>query len=200
MLHVCTWTATLKFMADITNELLDAIGRVVDTYGWAGATGERIADAAGINRTTLYRKGLTRERLIDHAITAVADTTHSAMMKSVVASGTAADRLAHMLKAVFDIADRNLGLLAGLFDGPTAVLHLSGDSPTAHFEYVEPIERLLRDGHHDGTLESIDPQRDAELIFNMALWTYVHLRRTHLQASAEIRESVTRAVIGFVTT
>ena len=171
-------------------------GRVVDAYGWSGATAERIADAVGINRTTLYRKGLTRERLLDAAITSAANAFRVALVEPLAMSGSAHERMVALLETVYDIADANLGLLAGLFDGPTAVFHLDGAAPTTRFEYVQPVERLLRDGNADGTLTSEDPGADAELIFNVATWTYVHLRRTHLQSRKKTGPAVTRVALG----
>ena len=185
-------------MDAVSDELVEAIGRVVDTYGWAGATAERIADAAGINRTTLYRKGLTKERLLDAAITVAAESFLAEMMEPMLQNGTARERLEAVLEAVCRTMEQNLGLLAGLFDGPTTVFHLDGALPTTRFEYVQPLERLLRDGAVDGTLVSSDPEGDAELMFNALVWTYVHLRRTHLQQAKTVTPAVIRLALGFV--
>ena len=64
------------------------------------------------------------------------------------------------------------------------------------FEYTDPFERLLTDGNIDGTLASGDPRVDAELIFNTAGWTYVHLRRSHEWDPGTARPAVTRITLG----
>ena len=50
--------------AAVAPELIDAVEQVLTAYGWNGTTAELIAEAAGINRVTLYRRGLTKERLL----------------------------------------------------------------------------------------------------------------------------------------
>jgi len=182
------------------DQLLAAVDTVVDKNGWAGTTAELVARAAGVNRTTLYRNGFTRERLLAEATAASSSEFASAALAPLAASGSAIERMHLLLEAMYDISDRHLGLLAGLYDGPTAIFHLGLDSddPTAltRFEYVDPFQRLLTDGNADGTLASNDPQEDAELIFNTAGWTYIHLRRSHGWTADRARPKVTRITLG----
>ena len=45
---------------------------------------------------------------------------------------------------------------------------------------TEPVERLLRDGAADGSLQAVDdPAETATVLFNLVGWTYRHLRRGH---------------------
>jgi AcrR family transcriptional regulator len=188
-------------VANVANDkILDAVNIVVEQRGLAGTTAELVAAAAGVNRTTLYRKGYTRERLLAEAAAASARDFEAATLAPLTAAGTARDRMVLLLEALYDLADRHLGLLAGLFDGPSAIFHLGMDSedPTVltRFEYTDPFERLLIDGNTDGTLTSHDPRVDAELIFNTAGWTYVHFRRSHDWAPGIARPAVTRITLG----
>ncbi len=187
---------------DMDAELTRAVERVLDDHGWSGATAERIAEALGVNRVTLYRRGLTRERLITAAALAAAGEFKAAALPCLTAPGSAHDRLRLLLEALYDLADAHLSLLAGLFDGPTALFHMGIDSEDTELitqlEYTDPFERLLRDGAVDGTLNSTSPRDDAELIFNAAGWTYVHLRRSHRWTSERARREVTRVVLAFV--
>lgn len=182
--------------AAITPDLLDAVEQVVEKHGWAGTTAELIAEAAGINRTTLYRRGLTKEQLLAEAATAAAAEFRAAALAPLTNPGTARERLDQLLDALFDLADRHLGLLAGLYDGPTAMFHLNigSSDPTAltRLEYTEPFARILYDGQADGTLTSTDPSEDGELIFNTAGWTYIHFRRSHGWTPARARAAVSR--------
>jgi len=182
--------------------LTRAVERVLDDHGWAGATVERIAEAVGVNRVTLYRRGLTRDRLLATAALAAAEAFRAASLPSLTSGGTAEHRLRMLLDALYDLADAHLSLLAGLYDGPTALFHLGVDDPASELitqlEYTDPFERILQDGNADGTLTSTDPRNDSELIFNTAGWTYVHFRRSHRWTSKKAREDVTRVVMAFV--
>ena len=180
-------------------ELLAALNDVVDTHGWAATTSELVAQAAGVNRSTLYRNGHTTERMLTHAAATVASAFKDATVEPLTQRGTAHDRMVCLLDTLYDLADQHLGLLAGLYDGATAIFHMGGDQMDqgvmTRFEYTDPFERLLTDGNADGTLHSTDPPTDAELIFNTASWTYIHLRRSHNWTTAKAREAVTRITL-----
>jgi len=45
--------------------------------------------------------------------------------------------------------------------------------------FTDPLKRLLRDGTAEGSLRRVDPVETATVLFNMAGWTYVHLRTGH---------------------
>ncbi len=190
-------------MGTVTPELIDATESVLDDHGWTGLTAELVAARAGVNRTTLYRRGLTIKDLLAGAALAAAEEFRQSSLGPLTSPGSAADRLRTLLDTLFDLADRHLALLAGLFDGPTAIFHIGGDDSDhdliTRLEYTEPFERILRDGALDGTLTSNDPTTDAELLFNTAGWTYIHLRRSHQWPNDRARPAVTRIATSFVT-
>ncbi len=188
---------------EVPSDLVDALEDVLETHGWGAMTVDLIAKAAGVNRVTLYRNGMSKERLLVAAAVAAALEFKEAALVPLTASGTARERLELLVEALFDSADGHLALLAGLYDGPTAIFHLLGTSTSdidviTRFEYTEPFERLLRDGMIDGTLWSIDPVEDAELIFNAVGWTYVHMRRSHRWTPARARPAVRRIALASI--
>ncbi len=186
----------------IDDNLLAAVEQTMEERGFAGATAEAIAEAAGISRVTLYRRGISRENLIAAAAIRAASEFREATLGPLTHTGTGRERLALLLTALFEMADRHLALLAALYDGPTALFHLQGKdgdaSALTRFEYTEPFARLLQDGVADGSLESANPEEDAELIFNSAGWTYVHFRRSHRWSVARTRRAVAAIAMAFV--
>jgi hypothetical protein len=58
------------------------------------------------------------------------------------------------------------------------------------FDFIEPFERLLRDGLVDASLCSDEPELDAELAVNAVTWTYIHLRSAHGWSRAAARQRV----------
>lgn len=179
--------------------LFTAVNQVADANGWAGVTAELIAAAAGVNRTTLYRNGYTRERLLTEAAAEIAAKFETATLRALTSTGNAHDRMLRLLEALYDLADEHLGLLAGLYDGPSALFHLgltdSGPGLITRLEYTSPFERLLTDGDTDGTLRSDQPHDDAELIFNTAGWTYIHFRRSHAWPPNKARAAITKITL-----
>jgi AcrR family transcriptional regulator len=186
-----------------TPELVVATEAALERHGWGGLTAELVAEAAGLNRVTLYRRGHSTQQLLLAAAMAAADEFKHRAVEALTQSGTASERLQALLNTLYQLADDHLALLAGLYDGPTAVFHLTGGEHmdpdiATRFEYTEPFERLLLDGNNDGTLRSTNPREDAELLFNTAGWTYVHLRRSHGWSERKARKAVTRLVIAYV--
>lgn len=182
-------------------DLVEAAESVLERHGWHAMTSELIAEAAGINRVTLYRRGYNASSLIAAAATSASNEFKDEAWRALSDAGSARGRLALLLDALFDVADRHLALLAMLYDGPTAVFHLSpagSDAASTRFEFAEPFERILRDGLADGTLHSNDPAHDAELIFDVAGWSYVHMRRSHGQPPGQARRDMHRLISGLV--
>lgn len=179
---------------DASPTLIAAVEAALSKHGLDGVTLEQIAAEAGLNRVTLYRRGHTRESLLTAAALAAAEEFRGAALPALTATIPARDRLALLADALFDLADQHLALLAGLFDGPTAVFHLATDDHDAltRLEYTAPFARILTDGQADSTLGSEDPEEDAEVLFNLLGWTYIHLRRSHGWEPARARSAVLR--------
>jgi AcrR family transcriptional regulator len=64
---------------------------VVGAHGVGGVTGELIAEAAGLNRVTLYRRGHTPQAVVLAAAEAAANRFLEAALVPLTHSGTAAD-------------------------------------------------------------------------------------------------------------
>lgn len=193
-------------MVDVntTPQLLRAVDDVVDVHGWTGATAERIAEAAGVNRTTLYRNGHSSATLLAAAVSTAAEEFRRSAVEPLATAGSARHRMGELLEVLYDLADQHLGLLAGLYDGSSVLFHLQenpdGLQAVTRFEYTEPFSRLLSDGRLDGSLTCENPDEDAELIFNTAGWTYIHLRRSHGWPDERVRRQVTRVTLAAFTT
>lgn len=172
-------TAAMPLSADA--ELIASVEAAVTAHGLDAVTLEHIASAAGVNRVTLYRRGHTRESLLAQAAASATAEFRDASLAPLTHNGTAPERLDLLAEALFDLADRHLVLLAGLFDGPAAMFHLAlGDHQVlTRQEYTDPFARVLSDGLTEGTLATADPDEDAEVLFNLLGWTYIHLRRSH---------------------
>ncbi len=165
--------------------ILDAALQVIRDFGIDGATVDRVAAMAGRSRVTLHRRGIGRAEILEAVATRVATEFEAAVIPALSAPGTAAERFDALWKSLFRVADSHLQFLAGLFAGAESPFHRHVDD-TRNSEiltdarFVAPLERLLRDGVLDGTLAAQDdPREAATVMFNAAMWTYVHLRLAH---------------------
>jgi len=163
-----------------TPELLDAARRVFAERGYAGATIERIAAAAGLSRVTLHRRGVSKDGLLAELVARATEDYRAALWPALTGEGTGAERLARALEALCDQAERHMALLVALRAQNDAVFHQTGEEEAlTRTVFTEPLERLLRDGAADGSLREVDAVETATTLFNLVGHTYIHLRTGH---------------------
>jgi AcrR family transcriptional regulator len=158
-------------------DLLAVAARLLDEEGWDALRLERIADAAGVSRATVWRHGLTRRAVEQRLREQLAADYQALMWEPLTMPGTGAERFAAALRALCAVAERNLPLLAHTdtaFHGPD--LGAAGLS----VDYFAPWLRILEQGHADGSLVPVaEPHRFAVLVSDTVLFSYVHLRAHH---------------------
>jgi len=154
--------------------LLQAAVAVLAKSGWDGLTMDAVAKEAGLSRVTAWRLGATREALVSALLLNLEEDYRRALWPALTEEGSARERLALALRALFDVAEAHLPLLMA----SDQVFHRAS---LGGLNFNEPFSRLFRDGLEDGSLASPggDPDQAADLLFNTACWPYVHLRGRH---------------------
>jgi AcrR family transcriptional regulator len=102
---------------------------VLRREGLPETTLERIADAAGVSRATIYRRGVSRDQLIDALTARAADEFRRALWPALSGADTAGQRLRLALEAICAVADEHLDLLAGMFPAHGEVFHRPARTP-----------------------------------------------------------------------
>jgi AcrR family transcriptional regulator len=159
----------------VDKKLLAVAARLLDEEGWAALRLERIAEAAGVSRATVWRHGLTR-RAIEQLLREQLVADYQALMwEPLTMAGTGSERFTAALRALCTIAERNLPLLAHI----DTAFHEPAPGTTA-IDYFAPWLRILEQGQADGSLGSVaEPRRFAVLVSDTVLFSYVHLRAHH---------------------
>jgi len=170
--------------------LLDAGRQTVARYGVQGATLERIAEAAGVSRTTLHRRGVTRESILQRLGEEAEGAYRRALWPALTDAGSGRERLELALNALCEVAEENLELLLALGTQTDAIFHEHDEGEhMTRSPFTQPLERLLRDGAAEGTLRELDPSEYATVIFNLVGWTYMHLRARHRWPADRARQA-----------
>jgi AcrR family transcriptional regulator len=180
----------------VDDRLLDAAVAVLDEHGFPGLTLERVAERAGRSRVTLWRQGVTQDRLLDGLLARLTRDYRDAMWPALTGVGTGAERLRVALDALCAIADRHLHLLTVSDD----VFHLAAqrlrDITGQGFSFLDPFTAALEAGRRDDTLCVQDEVGDlADALFNTVCWGYVHLRHRHRWSHERARRSVVALVL-----
>jgi AcrR family transcriptional regulator len=161
----------------VDSRLLAVATQLLDEEGWAALSLDRIAESAGVSRATVWRAGLTRGAVERVLRTRLAADYKDLMWRPLTMAGSGLDRLDTALRALCEVAERNLPLLAHTdlaFHGPAL------DAAGIELDYFGPWLRILEQAVADGGLDPIDdPPRFVVLLTDMVILTYVHLRVHH---------------------
>jgi AcrR family transcriptional regulator len=179
----------------VDGELHRATIAVLRERGWEGLTLERVAQASGRARSTLWRQGLTLEVLVSALVGELAADFRDTMYPILTIGGTGRDRLERALVALCELLDRHLPLMLATdeaFHQETA----PGQPP----HYLQPFIQFLREGAADGSLAPGDDVVEAaDVAFNAVAWTYVHLRGRHGWPAEKAAGRVVRMVLDGLT-
>jgi AcrR family transcriptional regulator len=169
-----------------TAPLLDAAAEVLADGGLSRMSLERVAVAAETSRVTLWRQGVTAEGLVEALLERVAEDCRARLWPVLTGPMPAATRLRDALFALCEVADGHLAVL----QVDDELFHVADAAAPGVF--VEPLERLLRDGAADGSIPpgDRDPEEFAMTLFNVLIWPYVHLRARHGWTSERSSENV----------
>jgi len=180
----------------LDGELHRATIAVLSERGWNGLTLERVAEAAGRARSTLWRQGLTRDVLVTALVGELAADFRETLFPILTTGGTGRDRLERGLVALCELLDRHLPLMLATdeaFHQDTA----PGQPP----DYLHPFIQFLREGAADGSLDPGDDLVEtANVAFNAVAWTYVHLRGRHGWAAERTTSCVVDVVLNGLAT
>ena len=178
-------------LRDETEALVDGARRVLGAGGWQRATMQRIADAAGISRMTLHRRGVTKDAVLAAVARRLEEDYRHALWPTLTGPGSGRERLERALAAECAVAEDNLGLLGALAEAEREVVFHGEPGGLTRSVFAEPLTRLLRDGAADGSLRALeDPAETATVMFNMVGFAYRHLRAGHGWAPERARGGV----------
>jgi AcrR family transcriptional regulator len=162
----------------------ERLRRIRDELGhrrWHELRIDELAQAAGLSRMTLHRRGVTKEDIAAGLRRLLAEEHAAAALPALTASGPADMRLGMALRAMCAVDERYMGIIEGLADQIMEEFHEPGAGEVlTRTVFTDAIRRILEDGAAEGTLDpGADPSETATLLFNAAGWTYRHMRTGH---------------------
>jgi AcrR family transcriptional regulator len=161
----------------VDQKLLAVAVELLDEEGWSALKLDRIADRARVSRATVWRHGVTRGSVEAVLRAELVRDYRDSLWGPLTMDGTGQERLTAALRALCEVSERNLPLLAHTdeaFHGPAL------DAMGIELDYFGPWLRILEAGAADGTLDPVpDPERYVTALTNLVMLTYVHLRALH---------------------
>ena len=177
----------------VPDAIVEGARRALELHGASGITLERIAAEAGVSRMTLHRRGVSKQDVLRELALRLEGEYRDAMWRALVSDGSARDRLRRALELECHVAEANLDLLDALSSGARdEIFHERGGRRLTRPVFVEPLQRLLRDGAADGSIARVEVDETATVLFNLVGHTYRHLRAAHGWSATRARSSVVR--------
>src|SRR5262245_35605560 len=129
--------------SQLAPEIVGAARRLARDGRLRDATMQDLAEAAGVSRVTLYRRGATRDSVLQALRDELAREERDAIWPALVADGTGRERLERALEALCAIGEETLGLFGALADDLSdAIYHEPGDRRLTREEFTAPFRRL----------------------------------------------------------
>jgi AcrR family transcriptional regulator len=182
-------TDILTPMHELDGDVVSAAARILDRNGLRGLTISALAEEAGISRVTLHRRGASLDDYIVAVLGRASDDLRTSLWPVLTGAGTALERLETSLRVLCEVCERHAGVMMALFGVPARPLPAQPGRTTS-VEFIEPFERLVRDGVLEGSLVSDDPLGDAVLTANAVCWTYLHMRHAHRWSVSDATDRV----------
>jgi AcrR family transcriptional regulator len=168
---------------------------------WREVTTEELAQAAGVSRMTLHRRGIGKAVVLAQLGRLLETEYHEALLPALVSTAPGVQRLRLALEALCGVSERYLGVLEALGGATAVVFHDEGDGPVlTRVTFTDGLRRILEDGVADGSLRAEDPLEMATLLFNATGWTYRHMRTGHRWEPEHARARLVALLLGGVAT
>ena len=187
-------------MTAVPDAIVQGARRALELHGASGVTLERIAAEAGVSRMTLHRRGVSKEDILGELALRLEHEYRDAMWRALVSDGSARDRLRRALELECHVAESNLDVLDALSSGARdEIFHERGGRRLTRPVFVEPLQKLLREGAADGSLAPVEVGETATVLFNLVGHTYRHLRAGHGWSATRARSAVVRLAMDGVS-
>lgn len=157
---------------------------VLADAGWDGLTLERVAERAGRSRVTLWRKGISRESLLEGLLRRLAEDYRDAMLPVLTFSGSPRERLEQAMHALCDVVDAHADLLTVSDE----MFHRAAALGNVPLKFLDPFAAAVRAARAEAVLHAKGTDAElADVLFNTVAWSYLHLRARHDWPAAKTR-------------
>lgn len=178
-------------------ERIERIREALGGRDWHAVTLSDLADAAGLSRMTLHRRGIGKDDVLRQIGALMVQDHRDAIYPALVADGDGQARLRIALEGLCAVNERYLGISDALSAIQLAeVFHEPGEGPVlTRASFTAGMRRILADGMADGTLRKADLDDTATLLFNAVGWTYRHMRTGHRWSAERARDAVVELLL-----
>jgi AcrR family transcriptional regulator len=178
-------------------ERVERVRAALADRDWHAVTLAELAEAAGLSRMTLHRRGIGKDEVLRQLGALMVQDHREAIYPALVADGDGRQRLRIALEGLCAVNERYLGISDALSAIQLAeVFHEPGEGAVlTRATFTDGMRRILADGMADGSLREAELDDTATLLFNAVGWTYRHMRTGHRWPAERAREAVVELLL-----
>lgn len=167
--------------------LFEATIAVLSEHGVKGLTMDRVAQAAGVAKGSLYNYFRSKKDLLEFVFAKVIDPILQHLAKAVAVEQPAVEKLADFLRMLLDYAAKHADVLRLLIDDETAHGLLQSSERSIRKAIGYQLAQIIRQGISEGAFRPGDPRMLA--IMFQGLYRGVFDSRPSLE-SRRVREKI----------
>ncbi len=139
--------------------------KVLGQYGFEGMTMDRVAEAAGVSKGSLYNYFRNKQELVHFIFDKTVEPAARKADEIVAAPVPALEKLESILRLWFEHFVTQRGMFDFLFKDPTARGLLSSAERGHHVHAIEKLRAVFQQAVSEGAFRQIDTAQVAEVFF-----------------------------------
>lgn len=176
--------------------IYQAAVQVLTEHGTDGLTMDRVAEAAGVAKGSLYNYFQSKRDLIQFIHEKIMEPVKGVVKEARESSMPAADKLGTIVRMWLEYFSQNRGVCDLLFNDARMQEMLDDCKKTARLEAVDSLKAIFEQGIAEGAFRRTDPATTAEMFLGAVIVTIEH--QTLLQEVRPIEESAALLLDVFV--
>ena len=176
--------------------IYEAAVQVLMNHGVDGLTMDRVAEAAGVAKGSLYNYFRSKKELVQFIHDKIVEPAKAVLVEMQEKHVPAAEKLAAIVRVWLDHFSQNRGVCELLFNDARMQEMLDEPKKADRLEAIEHLKFIFEQGVADGDFREMDMVRTAELFLGSVIITLEH--QTFLDKTRPVDESVETLLDVFV--
>jgi AcrR family transcriptional regulator len=151
--------------------IYEAAVEVLGEHGIDGLTMDRVAEAAGVAKGSLYNYFRNKRELIQFVHEKTIEPAKRALEETLATSDPAPRKLESILRMWFEHFATHRAIFDFLFNDPRTQAMLDASKRSGRAEAIEGLKTIFQQGVREGSFRSLDATRTAEIFLGAVIIT-----------------------------
>jgi AcrR family transcriptional regulator len=149
--------------------IYEAAVKVLGEHGIGGLTMDRVAEAAGVGKGSLYNYFKTKRELIQFIHERTIEPAMGALEETMAAPDSAPAKLEALLRKWFEHFATHRRIFDFMFNDPRTQEMLEPSKRSARAEGIDSFTKIIEQGITEGSFRRLDAARSAEIVMGAVI-------------------------------